>query len=68
MGVVAADHGSVGKSYRTYALDFWGFGESGKKLDRYVMSDFVALVEEFMSRMGIESAPLVGHSMGVRSV
>ncbi len=54
----------LGKSYRTYALDFWGFGESGKKLDSYVMSDFVALVEEFMSRMGIESAPLVGHSMG----
>jgi len=54
----------LGRSYRTYALDFWGFGESGKKRDSYRMSDFVALVDEFMSRMGIESAPLVGHSMG----
>ena len=55
---------SLGRYYRTYALDFWGFGESGKKRDTYNIDDFVALVDQFMSRLGIMSAPLVGHSMG----
>ena len=54
----------LGPYYRTYALDFWGFGESGKKRDSYSVQDFVSLVDQFMDQLGIESAPLVGHSMG----
>lgn len=50
--------------YRTYALDFWGFGESGKKRETYNISDFVSLVEQFMDQLGIERAPIIGHSMG----
>jgi len=54
----------LGRYYRTYAMDFWGFGESGKKRDSYAVQDFVTLVDQFMEQLGIESAPLVGHSMG----
>jgi len=54
----------LGTSYRTYALDFWGFGDSGKKRDSYYVQDFVSLVDQFMDALGIVSAPLVGHSMG----
>jgi pimeloyl-ACP methyl ester carboxylesterase len=54
----------LGRYYRTYALDFWGFGESGKKRETYAVQDFVALVDQFMDRLGIFEAPLVGHSMG----
>lgn len=54
----------LGTSYRTYALDFWGFGESGKKRDSYMVQDFVSLVAQFMDALGIASAPIVGHSMG----
>ena len=54
----------LGGYYRTYALDFWGFGESGKKRDTYRVQDFIGLVDQFMDKMGIEKAPLVGHSMG----
>ncbi len=54
----------LGAFYRTYALDFWGFGESGKKRDSYAVQDFVSLVDQFMERLGIVEAPLVGHSMG----
>src|SRR5512143_1912790 len=54
----------LGRYYRTYALDFWGFGESGKKRDTYAVQDFVSLVDQFMDRLGIAEAPLVGHSMG----
>jgi len=56
--------GYLGRYYRTYALDFWGFGESGKKRDTYAVQDFVSLVDQFMDRLGIVQAPLVGHSMG----
>lgn len=54
----------LGRYYRAYALDFWGFGESGKKRESYAVQDFVTLVDQFMEQLGIECAPLVGHSMG----
>lgn len=54
----------LGRYYRTYALDFWGFGESGKKRETYAVQDFVSLVNQFMEQLGIMNAPLVGHSMG----
>ena len=56
--------GFLGRYYRTYALDFWGFGESGKKRETYAVQDFVGLVDQFMEQLGIANAPLVGHSMG----
>ncbi len=54
----------LGQHYRTYALDFWGFGESGTKRQSYDVQDFVSLVDQFMEQLGIVRAPLVGHSMG----
>ncbi len=54
----------LGQYYRTYALDFWGFGESGAKRSTYAVTDFVSLVDQFMEQLGILQAPLVGHSMG----
>lgn len=56
--------GYLGGFYRTYALDFWGFGESGTKRETYAVKDFVSLVNQFMDQLGIVQAPLVGHSMG----
>ncbi|KAA3646168.1 MAG: alpha/beta hydrolase [Chloroflexi bacterium] len=60
----------LSKHYRTYALDFWGFGESGihngngNVRNSYAVGDFVSLVNEFMETLGIAQAPIVGHSMG----
>lgn len=54
----------LGHQYRTYALDFWGFGESGRKQPTFAVQDFVSMVDQFMERLGIIRAPLVGHSMG----
>ncbi len=55
---------ALGRDFKTYALDFWGFGESGDKRDSFAVNDFMELVYQFMDRLGIVSAPLVGHSMG----
>ena len=49
--------GYLGSYYRTYALDFWGFGESGKKRETYAVQDFVSLVDQFMEQLGIMQAP-----------
>lgn len=54
----------LGRYYRTYALDFWGFGESDKDIGTFEVTNFVAQVGQFMDHLGIVRAPLVGHSMG----
>lgn len=54
----------LGRDFRTYALDFWGFGESGDQGTDFSVNNFVTLVSQFMDRLGIVKAPLVGHSMG----
>ena len=55
---------ALGKEFRTYALDFFGFGDSFDRNEDFTVSNFVELVSEFMDRLGIPRAPLVGHSMG----
>jgi len=55
---------ALGERYKTYALDFWGFGESGKQGGTFTVSDYVEMVDQFMERLGIERAPVIGHSMG----
>jgi pimeloyl-ACP methyl ester carboxylesterase len=59
-----------GRRFKVYALDFWGFGESAnggsasQEGQPYKLDAYVAMVEEFMERMGIQHAPIIGHSMG----
>ncbi|RLC67556.1 MAG: alpha/beta hydrolase [Chloroflexi bacterium] len=55
---------SVSRNYKAYALDFWGFGESGKQEGSFTVQDYIEMVDQFMDRLGIEQAPIVGHSMG----
>src|SRR5258707_6484609 len=50
--------------YRTYALDLWGFGDTGKDPRRYEFKDQVLLLQEFMDKLGITKAALVGHGLG----
>ena len=39
----------LGALYRTYALDFWGFGESGKKRKSYAVQDpFMHKLKNFL--------------------
>jgi pimeloyl-ACP methyl ester carboxylesterase len=51
--------------YRIYALDFWGFGDSAKeRVQSFNMTSYVSMVDQFMDKMGITHAPIIGHSMG----
>jgi pimeloyl-ACP methyl ester carboxylesterase len=55
---------ALGTHWKTYALDFWGFGESGKQGGSFTVQDYVEMVDQFLERLGIERAPIIGHSMG----
>lgn len=52
-------------NHRVYALDFWGFGDSAKsRSDHFRIASYVEMVHQFMDTLGIQSAPVFGHSMG----
>jgi pimeloyl-ACP methyl ester carboxylesterase len=50
--------------YRAYALDFWGFGESERKGGAFSIAGYVEMLSDFMDKMGIPAANLVGHGLG----
>lgn len=50
--------------YRAYALDFWGFGESDRKGAGFNITSYVEMLIQFMEKIGMSSANLVGHGMG----
>ncbi len=60
--VSTMDH--VSDRYRTYALDFWGFGESDRSLDTPSIATYVDMLRRFMDGMGISRANFVGHGLG----
>jgi pimeloyl-ACP methyl ester carboxylesterase len=51
-------------SYRAYALDLWGFGETSKAQARYSLEHYVTLLDRFLDEMGIAKIALVGHGLG----
>lgn len=51
-------------SYRAYAIDFWGFGDTAKHQPNYSLDKQVQLVDGFLYEMGIGRIALVGHGLG----
>jgi pimeloyl-ACP methyl ester carboxylesterase len=51
-------------SFRAYALDLWGFGDSARKQDRYSLDQQIYLLDSFLDRLGIGKVALVGHGLG----
>ena len=51
-------------SYRAYALDLWGFGETAHKDSDYSLEKQANLLERFLNEMGIGKIALVGHGLG----
>ena len=51
-------------SYRAYALDLWGFGDSAKDPVLYTLEQQTELLDRFLREMGIGKVALVGHGLG----
>ncbi len=51
-------------SYRAYAIDLWGFGDTAKNPRRYSLDEQVKLLDYFLNEMGIGRVALVGHGLG----
>jgi pimeloyl-ACP methyl ester carboxylesterase len=51
-------------SYRAYAVDLWGFGDSAKNPMRYSLDEQTRLLDGFLNEMGIGRVVLVGHGLG----
>lgn len=50
--------------YRCYAIDLWGFGDSGKDPDRYTIQHQVGLLDYFIHKLRMHKVVLVGHGLG----
>lgn len=51
-------------SYRAYAIDLWGFGDSAKESNNYSLEQQTVLLDQFLNHMGIGKVALVGHGLG----
>jgi pimeloyl-ACP methyl ester carboxylesterase len=51
-------------SFRAYALDLWGFGDTSRDASCYTLEQQVGLLDRFMQEMGIGKVALIGHGLG----
>ncbi|HEU0292634.1 MAG TPA: alpha/beta hydrolase [Anaerolineales bacterium] len=51
-------------SYRAYALDLWGFGDTAHSILNYSLDEQSSLLKRFLDEMGIGKIALVGHGLG----
>ena len=51
-------------SFRAYALDLWGFGDTAHNELKYSLDEQVKLVDSFLNELGIGKIALVGHGLG----
>ena len=51
-------------SYRAYALDLWGFGDTTHNTLNYSLEQQASLLDRFLNEMGIGKIALVGHGLG----
>jgi len=51
-------------SFRAYAIDMWGFGDSAKNTSRYLLSQQLNLLKGFLNKLGIGKIAIVGHGLG----
>lgn len=52
--------------FHVVALDFPGFGESGLPTEAWGVIEYESFFEQFLDRIGINRAILIGHSFGCR--
>ncbi len=59
---------AMSKKFKTYVIDFPGFGDSDKPDKSYTVEDYSKIVLEFITKKGISNVILIGHSFGGRVI
>jgi pimeloyl-ACP methyl ester carboxylesterase len=54
----------ISRSFRAYALDLCGFGESGRDPKRYTLDGQTELLSRFLDEMSLGKVALIGHGLG----
>ncbi len=55
---------SASTSFRAYAVDLWGFGDTTHETDRYSLEQQTSLLEAFLQELGIAKVAMIGHGLG----
>jgi pimeloyl-ACP methyl ester carboxylesterase len=55
---------SASISFRAYAIDMWGFGDTAKRPAMYTLDEQVKLLENFLESLGIGRIAIIGHGLG----
>ncbi len=55
---------AISDRYRSYALDFWGFGESDRHESAFSLTEYTTMLVDFMENLGLARVALVGHGLG----
>ncbi|MCJ7622309.1 MAG: alpha/beta hydrolase [Anaerolineaceae bacterium] len=55
---------ATSSTFRAYAVDMWGFGDSAKEMQKYDIEQQVVLVHDFINQLGIGKIALIGHGLG----
>lgn len=51
-------------SFRTYAVDLWGFGDTARNTAGYSLEQQTNLLDQFLQELGIGKVALIGHGLG----
>ena len=55
---------ATSSTFRAYAIDMWGFGDSAKNEQKYDIGQQVMLVNDFINQLGIGKIAVIGHGLG----
>ena len=56
---------ALSNQHRSFAFDFWGYGDSARAVGRYTLESYVRLLGSFADKLGIvRPFTIVGHSLG----
>ena len=50
-------------SFRAYAIDLWGFGDTAKEPEKYLLTQQASLLDDFLAEMGIGKIAIIGHGL-----
>ena len=50
--------------FRVYALDLFGFGDSGKNPNKYSLEHQLSMLAEFTQELGVPKTAMIGHGLG----